>query len=272
MGGDVEGAMWRAAAFGLILGLAWSAQSPTGEAQRLRAAELDAAVAGLDAEDPAQVRGALEALGLSGDRRAVEPIVARVRRGLPPELLGVAVDTLMILGRPEAGPLLFDLVRHRRPDVRLKAVQAVVAAQPRGSRGALVAALSDGDPRIRGAAAQGLGSLGATEAMDALFLAMERRVPEAAMAIAQLARPADVERFLEDLGRVPFDPVTPALAEMLYRDDLAERAKLAIVHRLTELATPGVREFLEDYVGNLPPGQDDAVRRAAEDAIPRIGQ
>ena len=92
------------------------------------------------------------------------------------------------------------------------------------------------------------------------------------MAIGQLARPADVDRFLGYLGQLPFDQVTPALSEMLHRDDLAERAKLAIVHRLTELATPEVRTFLEDFVNGLDIDDRSQVRRAAEDAIPRIGQ
>ena len=41
---------------------------------------------------------------------------------------------------------------------------------------------------------------------------------------------------------------------------------------ITELATSGVREFLEDFVRNLDPSDQGEVRRAAEDAIPRIGQ
>jgi len=266
--------MLRFAALGIIAGLVWSLSAFTVEAQRRRGGgpDLSAATEQLSSSDATQVRGELEALGLSGSPRAVEPIVGRIRRGLPPDLLGVAVDTLMILGRPEAGPVLFDLMRHRRADIRLKAVQAILATLPRGHEGVLIEALNDTDPRVRGAAAEGLGSSGATRAVDALFHAMERGVPEASMAIAALARPSDVDRFLEVLGAVPFDTMTPALAEMLHRDGLADRAKIAIIHGLTELATAGVREFLEDFVNNLEPDDQGPVRRAAEDATPRIGQ
>jgi HEAT repeat protein len=241
-------------------------------ARAQRSAEVNEAIERLGSERREEVRAGLETLGVAGSPRAVRPIAERIRRGLPPDLLDMAVSTLTILGRPEAGPVLFDLTRHRRAEVRLEAVRAIAATRPRGAERVLVEALSDTDPAVRGAAAEGLGALGATGGLDALFHAFERRVPEAAMAIGQLARPADVERFLEHLGRVPFDGIAPALSEMLHRDDLADRAKLAIVHRLTELATPEVRRFLEDFVASLEPGDRSQVRRAAEDAIPRIGQ
>ncbi len=234
--------------------------------------ELDRGVAALSSTNAAEVRGGLEQLGLLGSARAVGPIGDRIRRGLPADLLGVAVDTLMILGRPEAGPVLFELMNHRRADIRARAVLAIVACRPRGAERMLVEGLSDTDPAVRGAAAQGLGAIGARGSVDALFHAMERRVPEAAMAIAQVARAGDVGRFLETLGHVPFDGVTAALSEMLHRADLAAGAKLSIIHRLTELATPEVRQFLEDLVANADENVPQNVLRAAQDAIPRIGQ
>ena len=258
-----------AGALALLTMAAGSAQAQRG---RGRSSELDDAVALLGSQSADEVRGGLEALGLQGDPRAVAPIAERVRHGLPPELLDVAIDTLTILGRPEAGPVLFDLTSHRRAAVRVKAVQGIVATRPRGADRVLMEALSDTDPTVRGAAAQGLGELGATAGLDALFHALDRRVPEAAGAIGMLARPAEVERFLGYLGQLPFDQITPALSEMLSRADLSARAKLSIIHHLSELATPEVRVFLEDFVSSLEPTDHSEVRRAAEDAIPRIGQ
>lgn len=245
----------------LVLGLAGTAS----------AQNLDAAVARLGAADLDQVRGALEELGLLGNPRAVDPIAARIRRGLPPEVLGVAVDTLMILGRPQAGPVLAELMGHRRPDIRLKAVQAVVACRPPGAERVLVDALSDTDAAVRGAAAEGLGTLRARGGVDALFHAMERRVPEAPAAIALVAQARDVERFLGLVGRVAFAELTSALETMLRRPDLAASAKLPIIHRLSELATPEVRSFFEELVAR-PDGVPPDVLRAARDAIPRMMQ
>ncbi len=257
--------------YAIIASLAALLAAPTAEAQRGRRAndEVSQNVEHLASQDPTEVRGALEALGLSGDARAVAPIAERVRHGLPPELLDLALDTLTVLGNAQAGPVLFELCEHRRPEVRLRAVQAVAAVHPPGADRALVDALSDSDASVRSAAATALGELGAQSAVDPLFHALDRRIPEAATAIGRVARPADVERFLGYLGQLPFTLVTPALTEMLRRGDLAERARLSIVHRLSELATPEVRSFLEELVSSLPAG---AVRRAAEDAIARIAQ
>ena len=255
-----------ALALALVFPAQLSAQRRGGNAEHA------AAVERLASTSPSEVRSGLEALGLAGSPRAVAPISERIRRGLPPDLLGVAVDTLMILGRAEAGPVLVELMSHRRAEIRLKALQAIVACRPRGAEAVLAEALSDSDASVRGAAAEGLGSIGASGSVDALFHAMERRVPEAPMAIAQVARPADVERFLGMIGDVPFDTVSPALSEMIHRQDLADGAKLAIIHRLSELATSGVREFLEDIVAGASEDVGPRVMQAAREAIPRIGQ
>ena len=72
-------------AFGALT-LGWASSV---DAQRAR--DIERATEQLASNDAAQVREGLEALGLSGSPRAVRPIVDRVRRGLPPDLLGVAV-------------------------------------------------------------------------------------------------------------------------------------------------------------------------------------
>jgi len=259
---EVTSMRWAGVLFlGLLIAAPASAQRASGELTR--------AIEQLQSADEAEVRAAIETLGVLGNARAASPIAERIRRGLPPELLEAAIDALTVLGRPESGPVLFELTTHRRPAIRLRAVQAIAATRPRGADRALAQALADSDSSVRAAAATALGEIGATGALDALFHALDRRVPEAAVAIGRLARPNEVERFLGYLGQLPFTLVMPALTEMLQRNALAERSRLAIVHRLTELATPEVRAFLEQLVPSLP---DSAVRRAAEDAIPRIGQ
>lgn len=254
--------------FWLVFGAVIAASTPV-RAQRRASQEVTQAIELLQSRDESEVRTAIESLGVLGDRRAAGPLAERIRRGLPPELLEAAIDALAVLGRPESAAVLFDLTSHRRAAVRLRAVQALATIRPRGAEQVLTRALADSDPSVRGAAATALGEMGATGALDALFRALDRQVPEAALAIGRLARPAEAERFLGYVGRLPFDLVTPALAEMLQRTTLAERTRLAIVHRLTELATSEVRAFLEQLVPSLP---DSPVRRAAEDAIPRIGQ
>lgn len=231
------------------------------------------ATAMLESNDPNEIRTGIESLGLIGNARAVPPLAARIRAGLRPDLLDVALDTLAILARPEAGPVLFELTTHRRPEVRAKAVQAIAAAEPRGAERALVTGLSDLDPQVRAAAALGLGQVGARGSVDPLFHAMDRGVVEASTAIGQLANPEQVTRLLGYLGRVPFDSLTPALSEVLARRDVPQRTKLDVIARLQELATPEAKAFLQDFVASLPEprrGRPDPVRQAAEEAILRI--
>lgn len=231
----------------------------------------DQSVALLSANDPAQIRSGIEALGLLGSPRAVDPISARIRRGLPADLLDSALDTLTVLGRPEAGPVLFALTSHRRAAVRVKAIEAIIACRPRGADRALASALNDSEGRVRAAAALGLGQLGSHGELDSLFLAFDRGVGEASTALGQLAQPADVARILGYLGRVPLDLVSPALNEVLARRDLPERSKLDVIAQLQELATGEAKNFLREFVASLP--QDAAsqsLRHAAEDAILRI--
>lgn len=257
----------RTAVFAIAM-LLW-AVAPAS-AQNVSIAE---ATAHLQTNDPARIQTGIEALGLSGSARAVGPLSDRIRRGLPPELLDAALDTLAVLARPEAGPILFELSTHRRPEVRLKAIQAIAASKPRGADRALVTALSDLDPEVRSAAALGLGAVEARGSIDRLFHALDRGVTDASTSIGQLAGPSDIDRLLGYLGRIPFDALTPALNELLARRDVPSPKKLEVIARLQELATPEAKTFLEDFVASLPEprrGRPDPVRQAAEDAILRI--
>lgn len=256
----MRGTMLVRVACAALIGLA--AASPADAQVRL-----NEAIRMLDADNADEVRLGIEALGTNGTSRVVAPLSARIRRGLPAELLDLAIETLGVVAHRDAGPVLFQLLTHRRESVRLSVVSAIIACRPRGADGALVTALSDSDPRVRAAAALGLGQLGARDKLDDLFHAFERGVIESATAIGQLADGEGANRLLEHLGRVPFDAIAPATNELIARDDVADRVKLEIVGRLAELATPEVREYLQELVEALP---DSPVRRAAEDAVARI--
>ena len=45
---------------------------------------IEQAIEQLDSRNPAEVEAAIQSFGLSGSPRAVEPLSARIRRGLPP--------------------------------------------------------------------------------------------------------------------------------------------------------------------------------------------
>jgi len=168
---------------GLLASLAlalWLTSAPA-QAQELT---LEQATALLDSGNPEEVRAGIEGMGLLGSPGAVAPLSARIRRGLPPELLVMAVDTLGILGRNEAGPILFELVQHRRPEVRLRAVQAIATCRPDAADRVLVVALSDSSAPVRTSAAQTLGEPRAVSALDSLLLPYDHGVLEASPPLA----------------------------------------------------------------------------------------
>ena len=248
---------------------AWHAGGgPVAAQDAISVSEATTMLASVDVDE---IQMGIEALGVSGAAAAVPPLAARIRRGLPPPLLDAALDTLAVLGRSEAGPILVDLARHRRADVRLKAIEALVGCRPRQASEALQRALNDSDGRVRGAAAAGLGALAARDAIERLFAALDRGVLEATPAIGRLANPRDVMRLLGYVTRLPFEAMTPGLAEILSRGDLPARTRLDVVAQLEELATPEVRTFFEEILGSLDSNrQNAALRRALEAATTRI--
>jgi len=236
----------------------------TASAQEMR---FDEAVELVQSSDADSIRLGLETLGARGEARAVAPIAERIRKGLPTELTEVAITTLGIMGRPEAGPVLIELLSHRRASVRLAAVEAIAATKPRRGGEALVAALDDMTPSVRAAAALALGQIGHRAALDTLFTALERDVHEAAQAIGQLATPSQMDRLFTHVGRMPFDVLTPAFNELFARADFPDRAKIDLIGRLAELATPQVKTYLVELADQLPNGR---VKSAATDAAERI--
>ncbi|MEZ4250496.1 MAG: HEAT repeat domain-containing protein [Polyangiales bacterium] len=253
------------------LAVALGATSSLAEAQRRGRAPRGPSIAEaqplLDSTNPDEIRLGLETAVTVGGAPAAEAIAQRIRRGLPAEVLDSAIDSLAALGRREAGPVLFELLNHRRATIRAHAAEAVVAVAAQGADRALVASLSDGDPAVRSAAALGLGRLGARSAANELFLALERGVLEAATALGQVVDAAGVDRLLGFLGRVPLDALTPGFDELFARNDVQERTKLALIGRLEGLATPEVKNYLATTAEVLPEG---AVRRAAQAASERI--
>jgi hypothetical protein len=250
-----------------FLGAVLASSAAPAVAQQLSFADAQADIESNDAE---RIQTGIQSLGLSGEARGVPILAARIQRGLPPDLLEAALDTLAVLGRAEAGPVLIQLLSHRRASIRLRAVQALGTCHPSGADHALAIALSDAAPEVRTAAATALGDVGGTGAMDQLFQAFDHGIVEAGMAIARLARAEDVTRMLGSLGHVPFTQMSPILADMLGRTTIPERSRLAIVAALGEQASAESRALLEQYV-HAHPGTS-ALTRAAEAAAARIAQ
>jgi HEAT repeat protein len=216
-----------------------------------------------------EIEAGIQGLGLIGAREAVAPLAARIRQGLPPELLEAAIVTLMALGQPDAGPVLYELSAHRRPQIRLRAIEAITATHPPGAEQALVTALSDSDSTVRSAAAAGLGEVGSKAVLEKLFLALDRGNLEASSAIGKVIEAADVRRLVSYLGQLPFHHLGPALTQVLARTDVSERTKLEIVGRLEEVGTAEIKGYLGELISTsgqaLPPNVSRAVLRAMQE-------
>jgi HEAT repeat protein len=236
-------------------------------------AQLASAVKQLQSGEREQVETGIQSLGLLGVEAAVPPLVARIEQGLPNDLLETAVVTLMALGQPSAGPALVELARYRRPEIRLRAIEAITAVRPSGGETALRDALSDGDAAVRSAAATGLGEVGTSASIDTLFTALDHGIMEAGAAIGKLVPARDVKRLFTYLGKVPFRSLAPAFAETIKRSDVSESDKLAVIARLEEVGTGEVKAFFGDVLasteGKLAPNVSRAMLRAMQEIAER---
>ena len=244
------------------------AKKPNAAAQ----AAIAEAQAQMQADDSDQVEAGLHGLGMIGTPEVVEPLAARVRQGLPPDLLETAVLTLMTVGDPSAGPVLFELAAHRRPEIRLRASEAIAAVNPPGAEAVLTALLSDSDPTVRSGAAKALGDIGARGAFEILFHALDRGNLDASEAIGKVVEPAQATRLLSYLGKVPLHHLGPALQTVLLRKDVSKADKLQIVAALHELGTVEVRNFFGATLAAGGDALDGEVSRAILRAMGEIAQ
>jgi len=228
-----------------------------------------AARALLASKDHDQIETGIQSLGLIGTPSAAPPIIERVRAGLPADLLETSIITLMALGQPQAAGLYFELLAHRRPEVRLRAIEAIVAQKPSGAETALQKTLADLDPKVRSAGALALGELRATGSVELLFQALDRGTFEASQAIGQALRSDQVPRLLGYLGKVPFHSLAPAFSEVLLRKDISERDKLTVVSRLQDVGTREIKEYFAELTrtsgDKLPPPVNRAALRATQE-------
>ncbi|MFT3922380.1 MAG: HEAT repeat domain-containing protein [Myxococcales bacterium] len=225
----------------------------------------------LSSSNADEVKMAIESSAMLGSPDVAALLGERIRAGLPPDLLNSALDALSLLNQPSSSELFVSLTRHRRPSVRVRSVQALVALHSKDAEPALVAALGDSAPEVREAAAEGLGHLGSTGSTDVLFQAFDRGVVSAGRAIGKLVSDNQVPRVLEFIGRAPLSSLTPVFDSLLTRRDISEATKLTIVNSIAELGTAEARGYLEGLSQKLPDAPP-RVRKTIDDAVMRIAK
>jgi HEAT repeat protein len=216
--------------------------------------------------DDDEVRSALEAAALLPAAEVLPIVDERIRNGLPRELLDVAIDSLLLLNDRSSAPLLGELARHRRPEVRARSLDALARLKAPEAKDVIVTALGDPAPEVRAAAAAALGELGSSENLGALQKALEREVDGAADALGRVARPEQLDRLFALVGAVPLARLAPMFAALLERRDVSERDKLRAVDKLEKTSDDESRALSAKLLAELPREASPRVRKALAQA------
>ncbi len=222
----------------------------------------------LESGDEAQALAALDEIEQAGDRSAAPLVEALLTRGASSKLLLRAIEVAGSLGKESSSAALSPYVKHRAPEVRHAAAQSLVHTKGKVAVQALRDALRGNDPALRGTAAEGLGALGAKDAVPDLFVVLPKEVPEAAGAIGTLCSGDDCKKFLGFLGRLPFEVMQSGFLPLLSRtsSDVPDGLKLQLVEQIRRMATPKAAEVLATALATYPAGGSPKVKAALDAA------
>lgn len=224
----------------------------------------------LASEDPAIVRKGVDALGELGGEPAASALSARLRRGLPPQLIEHAVLAVQRVGKPSAAPILLELALHRRAQIRRRAIAALGALKVRVAQSALLYALDDPSAEVREAAVLALAEIGNARALPPLFAAAERGMPHALTAIGKIATARDVKAIVRRAKDGDVTRIKPVLEVMLERKDFPVQGKLLLVRELAALGQAGARNHLVQWLDAWKSDGDPRLKQALFDAIKRL--
>lgn len=230
--------------------------------------ELSARLNGQDVDD---VVNAVREVADLGGSSATNALMELLRAGPPDAVTAAAIEGLGALSDTDSIDLLAEYARHRRPEVRVLALQSLSAMSDSRVEAVLTDSLRDSSAEVRSTAAVALGQGGYEDSVPVLFQAFERGVTEACASIGKLGDADAAERLTSFLGRGDLTTLLEGLGEFLARSNFDMDAKLRIVEQLLELAGPEVRRFLVSQVAELPNNSSTRrLRQAMQDAIAQI--
>jgi HEAT repeat protein len=232
----------------------------------LRKQSLTAAQNQLASADADVIQAGFVELGKLGGREAVDILLARLHRGLPPQLIDGAVDALVKLKDVRAVPALLELATHRRFQVREHAVTALGALGAKNAQSVLLYALDDPSPEVREAAARSLGKVGDARAIAALTTASERGVQAALIGLASLGSNKEIELVLARAKAGAWQPAQPALLALLSRKNLPQATKLRVITALRDVKSAESQACLVALFNELGKDGDARIRGALSEA------
>ncbi|HEY6876539.1 MAG TPA: HEAT repeat domain-containing protein [Polyangiales bacterium] len=221
----------------------------------------------LASNDEEELRSALEAAPLLPPGEVVPMLEDRVRSGLSRTLLDVAIDSLQLLNDKSASALLVELSRHRRPEVRVRALESLSHAKTSQARDALVRGLGDADADVRNAAAMALAELADHGTFTTLLHALERGIEGAAPALGKLAKPEDLNALFDALEHHGLDRCRPFFATLLARRDFPDAEKVRALERLIARGGEDTVDALSTLQSELPADASPRVKKLLADAI-----
>ena len=125
------------------------------------------------------------------------------------------------------------------------------------------------DATLRAIAAQGLGTLGAKEAVPELTILLGHGMNEAAVPIAKLCDPDQCQALLAKVGELPFGTFTEMCDALLFRsaEEVPDAVKIQAVDRMRSLSTPAAAEYLQSLQKRWPKGGSADVENAIDRAV-----
>ena len=262
---------WKLAAMGLCVGaLSTSVPLAAAPAEKPKPGlNVASTKQALESGDEARALAALDEIELSGDRKAAPLVDALLIRGASSKLLLRAIGVAGALAQPASSAALAPYVKHRAADVRRAAARSLARTKGPLSVRALRDALRGSDPALRGTAAEGLGTLGAKEAVSDLFVVLPKEVPEAAGAIGALCVGDECRHFVELLGKLPFDVMQSGFMPLLLRpgNEVTQGVKLHLIERLRRMATKEANDLLTSALTSYPANGDPQVKSALDAAL-----
>jgi HEAT repeat protein len=224
----------------------------------------------LASQDSDELRMAIESAASLGKTGVAPLLVERARDGLPQDLLKATIEALLAVGDPRAAELFSELAHHRRTAVRANALVALSIMHPANAEAELIKGLSDHDPAVRKAAAEGLGQIGTKLALPALFRALEHDVDGAAVAIGRLAEASTVPRVTAYFGRTSFLNLAPILDAVFMRRTIAENVRVDLAETIIKHGTTEARAYLEGLAPRLPADTPPRLRKVVSETLLRM--
>ena len=223
----------------------------------------------LESGDEEKTLAALDEIELSSDKKAAPLVESLLNRGASSKILVRALGVAGALGQESSSSAVAPYAKHRAAEVRTAATRSLARTKGAVAVKALREALHSSDPSLRSSAANGLGSLGAKDAVPDLFVVLPKETPEAAGAIGTLCSGDDCGKFVALLGKLPFDVMQSGFLPLLLRTDsgVGDKLKLQLIDRLRGLATAKANDLLTSALSSFPANGNPKIKAALDRAL-----